>query len=491
MNLLLALISLLLTLLGLEVAVRFGARLHAPNWADKQQQFIDAVSLPFSYGIVRSHVSIPDLRVYFPSGALQPEPVAVRTNQFGMRMREVEIKKPDGAIRIAALGDSCTFGWMIPEESAYPRVLENQLNANGAIRYEILNFGVPGYTSVHGRLQYNRLVKSFQPDLLILAYGFNDSYDFRFSEGEFLQRLQELNLTQGLHGFPLFLYDCSALSRWFIRRIYAHRNYPIEVELHQRAAAKSWSPRVERASYEANMRAMIQDAQTDGGQAIVVNLDLPNTWVRKPAREIANQTGAEFLDAQELFENQSQPDPRVEAIQSSLQKPGEIVQENRRKPWLVFRVFVPDEPAPKTGVYLLLNAGRSPWPWQTPMFDDGSKGDERADDRVWTAQVELDLRELVDYSFINGRLSDTPPFYENSDKALRFYYHVDLTDVKNETVWTSPIHTLNRIPFEHLMVAGDVIHPNAAGHRLIAETLAPLVQKAVEKQRPSGSGARN
>ncbi|MGC9326409.1 MAG: SGNH/GDSL hydrolase family protein, partial [Candidatus Hinthialibacter sp.] len=155
-NILLAMASVLVCLTALEIITRIGAWLYEPTWAEKQQEFLDSITIPFSYGVVRPHAFIPDLRDYFPSGALQPDPIPVQTNQFGMRMRDVDLEKSPAVIRIAVMGDSCTFGWMLPENDSYARQLERILNETGSQKFEALNFGIPGYTSFHGRLLYDR-----------------------------------------------------------------------------------------------------------------------------------------------------------------------------------------------------------------------------------------------------------------------------------------------------------------------------------------------
>ena len=103
----------------------------------------------------------------------------IRTNRHGMREREIPIEKPDSVTRIAVLGDSYTFGFGVPGLRAYPRVLEGLLNqrAPGGRRFEVLNFGVGGY-STHDEaivLEYRAL--AWNPDLVVVGYVLNDAED--------------------------------------------------------------------------------------------------------------------------------------------------------------------------------------------------------------------------------------------------------------------------------------------------------------------------
>ena len=502
LNLVLLVGSLLVCGLVLELGTRAVAMFHTPSWADKQKEFMDRFAVPFSYGLVRPHLFIPDLRRYFPSGEQQADAISIRTNRFGMRMREVEIVKSPDTLRIAAMGDSCTFGWMVSEEYSYARVLETVLNRSGEMKFEVLNFGIPGYTSYHGLLQYRNLVKQFQPDLLLIAYGFNDSYDFRFSEKEFHERLARQNLVEGLRTIPLFFYDHSAFAHWTIQRLKSFGKNAVEEELQQRAAQNIWHPRVDRESYQANLREMIRETRSSGGQAIVLNLDLPNTWVKKSVRTIAEEMQIETLDVQDLFAQNVPVDPPLVRIRQTLS--GEGIQSATRNPrsTLLFRVWVPEKVETGKGVHLLLNAVNHDWPWQLPMFDDGSHGDEKAGDRVWSCQMDLDSvnvepGEWLDYAFVDQPLPTQQPFYENSDKALRFYHAVHVESIPLGAVWNSPIHAFDAIPFVRLMVSGDVIHPNREGHVLIAAKLMEMVKKtvarknAIEKTAPETNGMQS
>jgi hypothetical protein len=70
-------------------------------------------------------------------------------NSAGFRDREFPIPKPEGVFRIAAIGDSVTYGHECAQEAAYPKQLERLLNlaaGDAAPRYEVLNFGVTAAT---------------------------------------------------------------------------------------------------------------------------------------------------------------------------------------------------------------------------------------------------------------------------------------------------------------------------------------------------------
>ncbi len=99
----------------------------------------------------------------------------IKTNSFGMRDDEPHAKSDTTLHRIAALGDSFTFGFGIRGEDAYPNVLERKLNAEmGGRRFEVLNFGVGGYSTRDEALVLKYKAAEWNPDLIIIGYYLND-----------------------------------------------------------------------------------------------------------------------------------------------------------------------------------------------------------------------------------------------------------------------------------------------------------------------------
>lgn len=70
--------------------------------------------------------------------------------------------------RIACLGDSTTFGWGVAYEQAWPAVLGDALGV------EVLNAGVPGYSTHQGLASLDRVL-ALKPDVVVLAYMIRDA----------------------------------------------------------------------------------------------------------------------------------------------------------------------------------------------------------------------------------------------------------------------------------------------------------------------------
>jgi len=123
--------------------------------------------------------SVPGLAYELAPGAEQRKyGVENRTNGHGMRDLEPVTDAEGELARIAVLGDSVTFGFGVPEESTYPRVLEvllNERQPGGAGRlYDVLNFGVGGYSTRDEALVLEHKALAFEPDLVIVGYSLND-----------------------------------------------------------------------------------------------------------------------------------------------------------------------------------------------------------------------------------------------------------------------------------------------------------------------------
>jgi lysophospholipase L1-like esterase len=100
----------------------------------------------------------------------------IETNALGLRGPETTREKPAGVVRIAALGDSVTFGYGVAGSEAWPAVLGQLLNerAAGRRRYEVLNFGTSGYSTRDEAAVLEHKALAMEPDLVLVGYFLND-----------------------------------------------------------------------------------------------------------------------------------------------------------------------------------------------------------------------------------------------------------------------------------------------------------------------------
>lgn len=97
----------------------------------------------------------------------------VHENSMGFRGRQFDPVKPAGVYRIAAVGDSFTFGNGIRQADRYSEVLQSRLPSH----VEVLNFGVAGANTPEHRRLVKRLLTDVHPDFIVLQWYVNDVED--------------------------------------------------------------------------------------------------------------------------------------------------------------------------------------------------------------------------------------------------------------------------------------------------------------------------
>src|SRR5262249_21767368 len=126
--------------------------------------------------LIRPNAS--DLIIYElkPDLSVQFQKVTVTTNSFGMRGPEVSLVKPPDTFRLAVLGDSYAFGWGVEDDQVFSRVLEQKLEGRlpGGKHPQVLNFGVPGYSTFQETAQFLESGSRFSPDAVLVYFIYND-----------------------------------------------------------------------------------------------------------------------------------------------------------------------------------------------------------------------------------------------------------------------------------------------------------------------------
>ncbi len=154
-----AIVTVALVLVVAEIALRVlrpgGGTFLLP---DARLGYVNAPGFEGRWGVTRSvTVKIDERGFRVPKGA----PV----------VSEGEARS-GSALRIACLGDSCTFGFDVEAEEAYPELFAAAIREERPeLPVEVLNAGVIGYSSRHGlRLLEERILGS-EPDVITVAYN--------------------------------------------------------------------------------------------------------------------------------------------------------------------------------------------------------------------------------------------------------------------------------------------------------------------------------
>ena len=136
----------------------------------------DGARLPYTRG--NREIASRFRRSENPILFYEPTPGAISgiysINSAGFRDREFAVKKDPGVFRIAILGDSIVWGYGLKLEHTFAKQLEKLLNEGTDNNFEVMNFGVSGYSTMQ-EIEYYRVKASrYEPDLVIVGYCLND-----------------------------------------------------------------------------------------------------------------------------------------------------------------------------------------------------------------------------------------------------------------------------------------------------------------------------
>lgn len=99
-----------------------------------------------------------------------------RVNKAGWRDRDRNIVNPDGAFRVLVLGDSMTFGYIVPKEQTYSAILEDKLKIAG-VDAEVINISYSGWGTDQVYEALSLEGKHYKPDLVVYYFVGNDMED--------------------------------------------------------------------------------------------------------------------------------------------------------------------------------------------------------------------------------------------------------------------------------------------------------------------------
>ncbi len=233
-----------------------------------------------------------------------------KINSFGLRGEE--IPKQSDKIRIVGLGNSCTFGWRTPENEIYLRQLEKLINSDTALpQVEIINAGVPGYTSFQGQKFFTDHISTLNPDIVLMMFGWNDQW------------AAADNIPDKDQNFPSqFILDIQD----FVSRLKIYRLLrkiillTTEKPLAETIIQNNQVYRVTFEDFYYNLKSIIDKATVENAVAIVLSSPIPSlenyyppdsksnmhyyhNYYNNRARLVTLDANAELIDAAAHFDN--------------------------------------------------------------------------------------------------------------------------------------------------------------------------------------------
>ncbi|HXV78361.1 MAG TPA: SGNH/GDSL hydrolase family protein [Candidatus Binatia bacterium] len=296
---LLVLLSTGLTLLTLEGAARILVRLGVVDyWRPMKTVWIEGTDDWRLNHITADNLREPDPELFWKPVARAPY------NAQRFKGPLMVVPKPRGVFRILCYGDSNTEG---PKEGSWPEILEEVLNRHRSPpgrRYEVVNAGVAGYSSYQGLLRFRQEVATYQPDLVIVSFGWNDvAQAVGRADHEFYPSWLQVQLMRALFKSRLYLV--------LLKNIPLRNAAAIDHSLPEVA-------RVPLTQYIVNMERFVELAKQHGSAIVfltrphrkpAVTLSQMPSWRGKvpsyneTLRGWAKKNGFVLFDVETLFDN--------------------------------------------------------------------------------------------------------------------------------------------------------------------------------------------
>lgn len=253
----------------------------------------------FLFYRLRPNADVELLDPFAPPATRERSRWSVHIDDRGFRTPAFAERKAPGTRRIAVLGDSSTFGWGVEEFQSYPQRLATALAKRWRVdpaRVEVLNLGVPGYSTFQGRVLLERFALDLEPDAIVWSYLSNDGAVTGISDAAtYQQRIGPTGaLLAVLHTSRAF----ETLEAWIA---VARRRLAPAAEPDPRDAAQRNVPSYDVAA--TNVRAVVEEARTAGIPIVL----LGQCTRGRPAEvmaEVASETQTPHLDATHLLETQ-------------------------------------------------------------------------------------------------------------------------------------------------------------------------------------------
>jgi lysophospholipase L1-like esterase len=427
--------------------------------------------------------------------ALKDHPVwVVSTNSEGFREVNFPTAKSTTAFRILCLGDSWTFGANVDQAEAYPQRLQALLRQEfPQAHFEVFNLGVSGYASYNGLKLLKTRAINLQPDLLVLAFAMNEPQMVGYEAGEAATHSPARTLTQRMSQGLARLYAFvtghiesyrllrywALLVNWQPRSPGAHlqdqsdTHALFEQEQHD-GKLKPWL-QVSLRDYERYLLEMMHIAHSlDAGTILLYNAFGQQSPYRRVLERLARTAGVPFIDSSAvLAAAQGKIAAALEeqlVLRYSQAQPLQAQEETEA----IFRVYLEERAVPHA-IYIVGSHAQlgNVVPNRIAMFDDGTHGDQKAGDRVWSYAATISPGTTIFYTYTN---SGAEGKWEGLDVPVIRQLRVEMADHGKRLY--APIDT-----FGKMYMHADPWHTNAAGNALIARAVLETLYKDARVKR--------
>ena len=242
----------------------------------------------------------PDLKMKKFSHKEEQSYFLVSTNEDGLRNTSENITSLETSKkRILTLGCSTTFGWGVSDQESYPAVLQ-KLIQNKDDGYEVVNGGQPGFTSFQGLWFWNKILKHYTPDIVLIGYIVQDSRKAAYSD-----KSQAI-----LQGDNRYLKDHILYrSKSYLALRSLLGGVQIRAKERKQGDDSTGVYRVSEEEYEINLREMVRNVQSIDAIPILFGYPLEREGYTKQHRQklkdLATEIDVLHFDPQKQMEEAS------------------------------------------------------------------------------------------------------------------------------------------------------------------------------------------
>lgn len=209
-----------------------------------------------------------DWRLRDPNNGVKGFDKKVTFNSLGYRGKEFPIRKHPETLRMVIFGGSTTMDTGNDDRDTWPARLEAKLQEDatflgrhGVKSVEVINAGVGGWRTREGLLRLRNEVISFDPDIIMIAFVWNDAW----------QGIQGIDIGVARKSAKPWWYHSALLQNLRIRYLASKDN---DANLHQ-----SWTANLQRdaawaQTYVSNILEMLEIRQ-EITKAKIVLINLP------------------------------------------------------------------------------------------------------------------------------------------------------------------------------------------------------------------------
>jgi len=441
------------------------------NRPNTQRRYVDMFSPVPSE---QERVSL--LRQFIPRfpELLERNPVwEIALNSQGFRDENFPERKSPSAFRIICLGDSWTFGANVGQQETYPQRLKALLKREfPEANFEVFNLGVLGYSSYQGLELLRRTVIHMKPDVLTIGYAWNDSSMAGYRDKDMANyRIPQMtklvaSVSESSESYKLLRYLALLLK-------YKPRSIGDRLKAEAASAESAddltdydklepWT-RVAPKDYEKNIVDIIDLARSQGAEVILLYNELSQqSRYRTVLDKISKTKGLPLVDSSVLIA-EARRRMEIELERKVDLRPN---LPNRARPdgeiEVIFRLFADNWPVSKA-MYVVGNHPKlaNLVPNTIAMYDDGTHGDQRAGDHVWSYSGKFPLGTTLFYVYTN---SGNAGKWEGLDVPSVRTFKVEATN--NVGKIYKPIES-----FGKLYMQADRWHTDREGYELIAKAL--------------------